>query len=67
MKFQDLIAGAMTIILLLSIIAFTLIEVEIPEVLVGAFGISVGWVFSRSINGKVNDIQRKVINGNRKD
>ena len=47
MKFQDVIAGAMTIILLFAIIAFGLMKIAVPEVLVGAFGIAVGWVFSR--------------------
>ncbi len=54
MKFQDVIAGAMTIILLLAIIAFGLMEIAVPEVLVGAFGIAVGWVFSRGVNGQLN-------------
>ncbi len=63
MKLQDAIAGAMTIILLLAIIAFTMMEIAIPEVLIGAFGVATGWVFSRSINGKVSELQRRRKNG----
>ena len=59
MKFQDVIAGAMAIILLLALIAFGLMQIAIPEVLIGAFGIAVGWVFSRGINGEVNRRERK--------
>lgn len=64
MKFQDVIAGSMTIILLLALITFALIEVETPEELRLAFGVSIGWVFSRGINGKVSEIQRRRNNGN---
>ena len=54
MKFQDVIAGTMTIILLLALIAFAILEVETPEELRLAFGVSIGWVFSRGINGYNN-------------
>jgi len=63
MKFQDIIAGAMTIILLLAIIALVFIEREIPSELWAVFGIASGWVFSRGINGKVNDLKARHING----
>ena len=56
MKFQDAIAGAMSIILLLAIITFALMEVETPEELRLALGVSIGWVFSRAINGKISTI-----------
>jgi len=59
MKFQDVIAGVMAIILLLAIIAYGLMSIAIPEVLVGAFGIAIGWVFSRGINGQVSRQERK--------
>ena len=54
MKFQDVIAGTMTIILLLALIAFAMMEIETPEELRLAFGVSIGWVFSRGINGANN-------------
>ncbi len=63
MKFQDVIAGSMTIILLLALITFAMIEVETPEELRLAFGVSIGWVFSRGINGKVSNLQRRRDNG----
>ena len=46
----------MSIILLLAIITFALMEVETPEELRLALGVSIGWVFSRAINGKINTI-----------
>lgn len=64
MKLQDIVAASMSIILLLAIIGFTAVEIAIPEVLIGAFGIATGWVFSRGINGKVNDLKRRHENGN---
>lgn len=64
MKLQDIVAASMTIILLLAIIAFTLMEIATPEELKIAFGVAVGWVFSRGINGKVNDLKRRSQNGN---
>ena len=67
MKFQDVIAGAMTIILLLALILFALLEVETPEELRLAFGVSIGWVFSRGINGQLNSRRRKVTNGKQSD
>lgn len=67
MKFQDVIAGAMTIILLLALIAFALLEVDTPEELRLAFGVSIGWVFSRGINGKLNTMRRERANGNGKN
>ncbi|KKL89455.1 hypothetical protein LCGC14_1914520 [marine sediment metagenome] len=63
MKFQDIIAGTMAIILLFALIAFAFVEVETPEELRLAFGVSIGWVFSRAINGKVSSIQKGRING----
>lgn len=63
MKFQDLVAALMAIILLLSIIAFTAMEIAIPAVLTGAFGIAIGWVFSRGINGKGKEILGRRKNG----
>ncbi len=63
MKYQDIIAGAMAIILLLAIIAFAFVDIETPEELRLAFGVSIGWVFSRAINGKISDMQRRRTNG----
>ena len=63
MKFQDVIAGAMAIILLLAIITFSLMQIETPEELKLAFGVSIGWVFSRAINGKVHGLQKEHTNG----
>jgi len=63
MKFQDIIAGAMTIILLLAIITFTILEVATPEELRLAFGVAVGWVFSRGINGANGVVKRRRENG----
>ena len=63
MKLQDIVAASMTIILLLAIIAFTLLAMETPEVLQWAFCVSVGWVFSRSINGANGALKRRVHNG----
>ncbi|KKM27724.1 hypothetical protein LCGC14_1571870 [marine sediment metagenome] len=60
MKFQDVIAGSMTIILLFALIAFAMMEVETPEELRLAFGVSIGWVFSRGINGYNNARKGKV-------
>ncbi|KKL71963.1 hypothetical protein LCGC14_2089640 [marine sediment metagenome] len=51
----------MAIILLLSLIAFGLMQIAIPEVLIGAFGIAVGWVFSRGMNGEIHR-RRKIGN-----
>jgi len=65
MKFQDVIAGTMTIILLLALITFALLEVETPEELRLAFGVSIGWVFSRGINGANNARKGRVNNGDR--
>ena len=63
MKYQDVIAGAMTIILLLALIAFAMMEIETPEELRLAFGVSIGWVFSRGINGRIDRMKGKVKNG----
>ena len=63
MKLQDIVAATMAIILLLAIITFTMMEIETPEELKLAFGVSIGWVFSRAINGKVNGIIRRSTNG----
>lgn len=54
----------MAIILLLAIIGFAFAEIETPEELRLAFGVSIGWVFSRSINGKLDDMKRRRTNGN---
>lgn len=59
MKLQDLIAAMMTIILLLAIIAFTIMEIATPEELKLAFGVAVGWVFSRGINGANGALKRR--------
>lgn len=67
MKYQDIIAGAMAIILLLSIIAFAFVEIETPEELRLAFGVSIGWVFSRAINGANGVLKRRVLNANQSD
>ena len=58
MKYQDGIAGAMTIILLLAIIAFSFMDIETPEELRLAFGVAIGWVFSRGVNGKLDSLKR---------
>ena len=57
----------MTIILLFALIAFALLEIDTPEELRLAFGVSIGWVFSRGINGKLNAIGKGRENGNGKD
>ncbi|KKM27186.1 hypothetical protein LCGC14_1577290 [marine sediment metagenome] len=67
MKFQDVIAGAMTIILLLALIAFALLEIDTPEELRLAFGVSIGWVFSRGVNGKIDAIRKGRENADGKD
>ena len=67
MKFQDVIAGAMTIILLFALIAFALMEIDTPEELRLAFGVSIGWVFSRGLNGRLNAMRKGSKNGNGKD
>ncbi|KKK71147.1 hypothetical protein LCGC14_2916860 [marine sediment metagenome] len=54
----------MTIILLLALIAFALLEIETPEELRLAFGVSIGWVFSRGINGKLDSRKVRVENDN---
>jgi len=66
-KFQDVIAGAMTIILLLALIAFALLEIDTPEELRLAFGVSIGWVFSRGVNGKIDAIRKGRENADGKD
>ena len=63
MKFQDVIAGALAIILLLAIIGLIYLEREIPSELWTSLGISMGWVFSRAVNGKVNGMQRRAKDG----
>lgn len=67
MKLQDIVAAVMAITLLWAIIAFTFAEIAVPEVLIGAFGIATGWVFSRSINGANGMLKARLRNGNRKD
>ena len=64
MKLQDMVAASMSIILLLAIIALVFLEREIPSELWAIFGIASGWVFSRGINGKVNDLKVRRTNGN---
>ena len=64
MKFQDVIAGTITIIILCALIAFALMEIDTPEELRLAFGVSIGWVFSRGINGANGVGKRRRENGN---
>ena len=57
----------MTIILLFALIAFALLEIDTPEELRLAFGVSIGWVFSRGVNGKLDAMRKGRENADGKD
>lgn len=41
----DAIAGLVSVVLVLNLLLLTVFRVPVPEAVVGAFGVSMGWVF----------------------
>ncbi len=55
---MDLLGGAISIVLLLSIVIFVGLEREIPDMMSAAFAGSMGWVFrggAQAANGYLNN------------
>ena len=63
MRFFDILAGLMALILLSAIIGLVFLEREIPEVLTGAFGVAVGFVFRTGVERANGVIERRRNNG----